>query len=61
MSVLSNICPEFVIFTELIWTEKHKYMVNVSRIEKVEWLFETGLYKDCTNEIIRQNYNTEVN
>ena len=55
-SVLSNICPEFVLFTDVLWTEKHKYMMNVSKIEKAEWLFESGHYADRTNELIKKDY-----
>lgn len=56
ISVLSNICPEYVMYTDLLWTEKHKYMMNVSKIEKKEWLFETGHYTDKTSEIIQAEY-----
>ena len=60
MSVLNNICPEFVIYTDLLWTEKHKYMMNVSKIDQQEWLFETGKYTDKTNDIIKSGYLAEI-
>ncbi len=60
ISVLSNICPEFVLYTDIIWTEKHRYMTNVSKLDSAEWLYQTGFYVDKTSEIINNNFKSET-
>jgi len=39
-------------FTDIFETEEKIYMKNVSKIDSIEWLYETGYFMDKSKEVI---------
>ena len=59
-SVLYRILPEFVVYTQLIVTDR-SYMLECSEIKK-EWINEVAahFYSDYSKDVIEQRYKNEV-
>jgi hypothetical protein len=57
ISVLNNICPKYICYTSVQQTAQGKrLMLNVSSVDELDWIYETGCYKDQTKEVIEKQY-----
>jgi hypothetical protein len=54
-SVLSNICPLYILYDELVQIDGVNYLMQVSAIE-VAWIYETGYYLDEGAKKIEDQY-----